>query len=134
MSKGDKGTLVFVYGSLRAGMGNHSLLAGASPFGGACTNRRYALVHFGVPAIVPDSRKGRLIRGEVYSCPKPVLTAVRLLEEAYDQVCDWVTLDSGEQVECEYYQMATKGYGRGETAQRGRNGLWTELACHPVGD
>jgi gamma-glutamylcyclotransferase (GGCT)/AIG2-like uncharacterized protein YtfP len=100
---------VWVYGTLRRGMGNHALLAGCECLGRAVTVDRFRLFHFGCPAIAPDSRLGRQITGEVYLCPPHVLAAVRRLEGAYNTDRGPVVLaETGQWLMAEYYTMTVE--------------------------
>lgn len=94
-------TLVFVYGTLRKGQHNASVL-GASPYrGDARTARDYRLLHLGgFPAIVPVARPGAgaAIVGEVYECDARTMRDLDRLEGAPDfYYRTQVTLDTGDQ-------------------------------------
>jgi gamma-glutamylcyclotransferase (GGCT)/AIG2-like uncharacterized protein YtfP len=78
---GDALALVFVYGTLMAGEGNHRLLAGhgAAFMGPAITEPAFTLIDLGsFPAAVADGDTA--IRGEVYLVDPPTLAALDRLE------------------------------------------------------
>ena len=63
-------TLVFVYGSLKRGFSNHSILAGAEYKGEAYTRNKYAMAHLeGFPGVIKEASDvkcfGRIL-GELY--------------------------------------------------------------------
>jgi gamma-glutamylaminecyclotransferase len=57
--------LVFVYGTLKKGFGNHRLLTEATYLGKAVTLRPMRMAGYGVPFVWP-SKAGRSVQGEVY--------------------------------------------------------------------
>ena len=62
---------VFVYGTLKSGFWNHSLLEGCEFFGGAATVPTYKMIESkmienGFPVIMPDP-EGKPIAGEIYT-------------------------------------------------------------------
>jgi gamma-glutamylaminecyclotransferase len=60
-------TTLFVYGTLKRGLRNHGLLAGQQFLSEACTLPHYRLYDCGpYPGMVPDQRKGRAVRGEIW--------------------------------------------------------------------
>ncbi len=70
---------VFVYGSLRRGQSNHSLLDGASFLGVCRTAPRYTMWNLGAyPGVVPGGRDA--IVGEVYRIDKRTLARLDELE------------------------------------------------------
>lgn len=76
------GIRVFVYGSLKAGHGNHALLEGATFLGRQSLSGRYAMLDIGYYPGVVEVADGprRTIYGEVYRIDKPTLESLDLLE------------------------------------------------------
>jgi gamma-glutamylcyclotransferase (GGCT)/AIG2-like uncharacterized protein YtfP len=59
--------LIFVYGTLKRGGSNHSLLAGQKFFAAAQTKPLYKLYSLGnFPAMVETPQDGRSIEGEIW--------------------------------------------------------------------
>ena len=73
-------TLVFVYGTLRAGFANHPLLAGARSLGRARTVAAYALFVDRYPYLADEPAVSRVV-GEVYAVPPAMLAALDRLED-----------------------------------------------------
>lgn len=71
--------LLFVYGSLKRGLANHSVLEGAE-FAGVCqTSSRYELVTLGLyPALVRGG--ARAIMGELYQVDSALLSRLDVFE------------------------------------------------------
>jgi gamma-glutamylaminecyclotransferase len=79
-------TMVFVYGTLKRGFPNHSLVAAsACPFVGAALTTSPVSVVIGpysVPFLlpVPSSSAGGLVSGELYAASPPALAELDALE------------------------------------------------------
>lgn len=76
-------SLLFVYGSLKRGFGNHHFLRGQTFLGEAVTEPDYRLVDIGgFPGLVEtEAEAGRAIRGELWSVQECCLRALDWLEE-----------------------------------------------------
>jgi len=73
---------IFVYGSLKRGFSNHSLLASQLFVATARTQPRYRLYALnGFPGMVEASDDGRSIEGEIWSVDPECLTRLDLLED-----------------------------------------------------
>ena len=71
---------LFVYGSLRRGQANHSLLAGARLLGLAATLPRYTLLDLGAfPALIEGGTTS--VEGEIFEVPDSLLPLLDQLEE-----------------------------------------------------
>tara|TARA_R100001015_G_C4607400_1_gene162500 strand:+ start:152 stop:505 length:354 start_codon:yes stop_codon:yes gene_type:complete len=71
--------LVFVYGTLRKGHGNHKLIEGGRFMGSGLTVKKYAMYSRGIPFVSEDEPVSR-IKGEVYEVSKPMLRLLDMLE------------------------------------------------------
>jgi gamma-glutamylaminecyclotransferase len=92
--------MVFVYGTLRKGLWNHSLLGTSKFIGMAKTKERYALYSNGVPFL---SRAGSIsqVTGEVYSVDGTTLLNLDRLEghpDAYKREQAEVILQDGTEI------------------------------------
>ena len=76
---GEGETLLFVYGTLRRGLANHALLAGARFVGAGRTASRHALFVDGFPYLAPGPAVHH-VRGEVYAVAAATLAATDHLE------------------------------------------------------
>lgn len=70
---------IFVYGTLRSGGGNSSLLRGSKLVSMAETEQKYALYVEGIPYAVKEEAVSRII-GEVWSIDSDTLQRIDLLE------------------------------------------------------
>ena len=98
-----KPTLVFVYGSLRKGMGNHSVLnpRGSMLVDEYTTPPEYHLADLGYyPAVLKGG--GTAIKGELYAVSQEVWEAVEYLE-GYPSFYDRVELTTPHGVAIMYY-------------------------------
>jgi gamma-glutamylaminecyclotransferase len=78
-----KGTILFVYGTLKRGRRNHRLIADQRYLGGAATEPLYRVYDLGpYPGLVPDAAGGLAVAGELWE-----VTACRL-GELDDFECD----------------------------------------------
>ena len=71
--------LVFVYGTLRKGHGNHKLIEGGRYMGTGLTVNKYAMYSRGIPFVSEDEPISR-IKGEIYEVSKPILKLLDMLE------------------------------------------------------
>jgi gamma-glutamylcyclotransferase (GGCT)/AIG2-like uncharacterized protein YtfP len=79
VTSGSQQHLVFVYGTLLAGEGNHGLLARSTPRGTAATEPRYHFVDLGgYPALVTGGQTA--VRGEIYEVDAATLARLDDLE------------------------------------------------------
>jgi len=120
--------LVFVYGSLLSGFGNHRLLdvPGAAFVGEARTEGGWALYDLGAyPGMVRrDDLPGESVVGEIYAVDRDTLRALDRLEghpRYYERI--EITLDTGETVEA--YHLDRDQVGR---CSRVANGDWRAYA------
>jgi gamma-glutamylcyclotransferase (GGCT)/AIG2-like uncharacterized protein YtfP len=73
---------VFVYGSLKRGFTNHSLMAGQHFIAVAQTQPRYKLYTLtSFPAMVEAAEAGRSIEGEIWAVDSACLARLDLLED-----------------------------------------------------
>lgn len=70
---------VFVYGTLRKGGGNHSLLKDAIYVGKAITNEKYSMYVSGIPYVNPNDKETNIV-GEIYQVDKKTLDNLDILE------------------------------------------------------
>lgn len=74
-------TRVFVYGTLKAGHGNHPLLAESELLGRHCIEGGYTLLDLGpFPGVVATPSSVGKVYGEVYRVDEPTLHSLDLLE------------------------------------------------------
>lgn len=116
--------LVFVYGSLLAGLHNHHHLANARLVGADRTAATFQMVSLGsFPAIAAVRTGGHAIAGEVYEVDARTLRALDFLEGVASGLYDrtTTTLASGRQA-----QVYTMPYARLATldAPRVEDGNW----------
>lgn len=101
---------VFVYGTLKKGYGNHSLLREAKFIGEALTLKRFRLFDVGFPYAVPSQRGARL-KGEVYEVNSPeIMKALDWLEgypSHYKRQVIMVELENGQKIEAWIYVVDT---------------------------
>jgi gamma-glutamylcyclotransferase (GGCT)/AIG2-like uncharacterized protein YtfP len=78
---------VFVYGTLKRGFPNHSLLKGCESIGDAATVPTYKMIENGFPVIMPDPA-GKPLAGEIYIVDGDTLARLDQLERegtSYDR-------------------------------------------------
>ncbi len=75
----EKGELLFVYGTLKRGFGNHYFLRHCEFLGEGETVEKYAMYICGVPYVV-SSEKVSTIKGELYRVGEKVLKEIDRLE------------------------------------------------------
>ncbi len=85
--------IVAVYGTLKTGYGNHYYLNDSEVryLGEAVSESRFALGHYGFPAVSPDERGGNILV-ELYAVPERVLRNLDRLEgypQFYDRKIFW---------------------------------------------
>ena len=80
-------TLVFVYGTLKKGRGNHHLLASSDFIGNVHTSEKFLLFHCGFPLVRKPTEEEdygtyyqATVKGEVYRVTPPVLASLDRLE------------------------------------------------------
>lgn len=71
--------IVFVYGTLKRGFGNHHLLNGSKFISQAITKEKYALYVSGIPFVIEDEPVSH-IAGEVYEVDDKTLARLDHLE------------------------------------------------------
>jgi len=109
MSSPKPSHLVFVYGTLKRGEGNHSLLKKSELLSVATTCFKFRMFHVGFPVLMPEIGDGRQVgnvRGEVYRIDEAVLRRLDGLESEghmYKRVKIDVTTESGELLEVQTY-------------------------------
>jgi gamma-glutamylaminecyclotransferase len=97
-------TKVFVYGTLKAGYGNHQLLADSISIGDASTVARWAMIDSGFPVVLPGD-DGQVV-GEVYDIDKITLQRLDRLESnghMYQREVVDVALANGEVIQAWMY-------------------------------
>lgn len=74
-------TVLFIYGTLKRGMKNHSLLAGQAFVQTAHTKPLYRLLDLGpYPGLVADENQGRAIAGELWRVDESTLQKLDIFE------------------------------------------------------
>lgn len=105
--------LVFAYGTLKSGYGNHKYyLPGAVFLGVAVTVEPYAMLGQGIPYIVHTETKYKApIRGELFSwnCTPKQLCRLDSLEMSYNRVQGKVRLEDGRLRLASYYVAKHNG-------------------------
>jgi gamma-glutamylaminecyclotransferase len=95
-----------VYGSLKKGQYNHSLLKSSKYLGECAIPPGYGLYVFGLPFLVKDD-KGPGCYGEIYEVSKETLNDLDVLEghpSIYKrELLDVVELDTGHKLKCWCY-------------------------------
>jgi gamma-glutamylcyclotransferase (GGCT)/AIG2-like uncharacterized protein YtfP len=83
---------VFVYGTLKKGFHNHSVLQGAEYIGTANSVQKFNMINLGgFPAVLYNSDDGYQISGEIYKINDKILDRLDILEGEgtfYDRVPD----------------------------------------------
>ena len=75
-------TLLFVYGTLKRGEGNHRLIADQDFLGDAITEARYRVIDLGpYPGLVVDPGSGLAVQGELWAVDSQCLAALDQFEE-----------------------------------------------------
>jgi gamma-glutamylaminecyclotransferase len=78
----DSRTLLFVYGTLKRGQGNHAFLAGQEFLGEAVTEPRYRIFDLGpYPGLVVDEANGLAVKGELWAVHVGCLAELDRFEE-----------------------------------------------------
>jgi gamma-glutamylaminecyclotransferase len=91
-------TILFVYGTLKRGLGNHHHLAGQEFLGEALTEPRYRLIDLrSYPGLIVDDANGLAVKGELWSV---------------DAAC-LADLDEFEEVHCLFIRKPVRIPGRG---------------------
>lgn len=106
----------FVYGTLKAGYGNHRILEGKPLVGIGVTDLRYHMINSGFPVIMA-SDDGLPVKGEVYDITGDLETLQRLdgLEGEgvmYDRKEVPVTLENGDRLVCCLYEGTQRYWAR----------------------
>jgi gamma-glutamylaminecyclotransferase len=97
-----KSYYIFVYGTLKRGQSNHSLLAKAEYLLEAATCEKFRMFHVGFPVLLADVKDGRpvgRVQGEVYKVSEEQLRRLDGLESEgsmYKRLAIDVTTDEGE--------------------------------------
>jgi gamma-glutamylaminecyclotransferase len=95
-------TVLFVYGTLKRGLGNHRLIADQEFLGEALTESCYRVIDLGQhPGLVVDEGNGLAVRGELWSIGE----------------CCLHELDEFEEVPGPFIRTEVKIAGRQEAAQ-----------------
>jgi len=97
--------LIFVYGTLRKGFGNHHLLENAEFLGTGRTKEKYKMTANGIP-FVSKSEPVSYIIGEVYEVDKKTLKRLDRLEghpDWYKREKVKIILETGKEVEAWIY-------------------------------
>ncbi len=105
---------IFVYGTLRKGMGNHHLLEGSFFLGMGKTVARYGMyiLPSGIPYVKRRSERKTVIVGEVYVVDEDTLCRVDHLEghpNFYRRRLVPVMLNSGEKIQAWMYFLTDGG-------------------------
>ena len=75
-------TLLFVYGTLKRGLGNHRLIADQEYLGEVMTEPRYRVIDLGpYPGLIVDRALGLAVKGEMWSVSAGCLAALDEFEE-----------------------------------------------------
>ncbi|WP_027359763.1 gamma-glutamylcyclotransferase family protein [Desulforegula conservatrix] len=93
--------MLFVYGTLKKGFGNHGLLANAEFKGNAITQEKYALYVAGIPFVIKDESISH-IHGELYVVNQATLAKLDRLEghpDCYKRETIKVSLEEREAAE-----------------------------------
>jgi gamma-glutamylcyclotransferase (GGCT)/AIG2-like uncharacterized protein YtfP len=104
---------IAVYGTLRAGYGNHSLISNSDFIGSGLTNNLHTLTASGIPFVEKNGGTSR-VRVEVYAVStREELERLDSLEghpSWYRREDEEITLDSGEVVTAQiYFNSSSKG-------------------------
>ena len=100
-----KSELLFVYGTLKRGFGNHYYLKDAIFLGRGRTKERYAMYELSIPYVVKDERVSHIV-GEVYEVGRDTLKRIDMLEGhpfAYKRERVVVVLEDGTEVSAWLY-------------------------------
>jgi gamma-glutamylaminecyclotransferase len=119
-------TLVFVYGSLKAGFHNHRVLKNSEFLGNYRTQNKYEMVSFGsFPAVLKNSPK-HYITGELYSVDGDVFDDLDTLEgEGYLYKRELIRLKGSTDKVWMYFYIAVEDDWDMENVQlRGDSASW----------
>lgn len=106
---------IAVYGTLRAGFGNHRLMEDSTLVGSGLTKEKYTMYASGIPYVDKDEPTSR-IRVEVYDVKDEDLPSIDSLEghpSWYRREEIPVELDNGEEVDAWLYFMPGVGKNSG---------------------
>jgi gamma-glutamylaminecyclotransferase len=97
------GQVLFVYGTLKRGFGNHHVLCGATYFGRAETEENFALFIGDYPC-ASKALEISAIKGEVYHLKQGLLASIDAFEgEEYQRELTQVRLETGEVISAWIY-------------------------------
>jgi gamma-glutamylaminecyclotransferase len=103
-------TILFVYGTLKRGCRNHSVLAGARFLGAAWTRALYGLVNCGQYPGLLLSDPGERVSGELWEVDAPLLARLDEFEDVpREYVRGAVELESGTAAEAYFYNLDPEG-------------------------
>jgi gamma-glutamylaminecyclotransferase len=78
----ERKTILFVYGTLKRGLGNHPFIAGQHFIGAAITEPRYRLLDLGpYPGLIVDEANGLAVKGELWAVNDHCLRELDEFEE-----------------------------------------------------
>lgn len=87
---------VFVYGTLKAGKGNHGLLNGATFIGPGVTTQPFVMKDGGFPAVL-KTNEGHPVVGEIYAITDDILAKLDSLEGHPNLFCrEEIPVDIGD--------------------------------------
>jgi gamma-glutamylaminecyclotransferase len=98
-------TTIFVYGTLKRGCRNHSVLQSAEFAGTAWTEPGYRMVHCGEYPGLVRAERGEAVCGELYRLDEALLTALDRFEDApneYERVT--IKLSDGREAQAYLYR------------------------------
>jgi len=78
----ERTTILFVYGTLKRGLGNHRLIADQQFIGEATTEPRYRVLDLGpYPGLIVDEANGLVVKGELWDVTAACLVRLDVFEE-----------------------------------------------------